>query len=48
MSLLSVIVPCLNEEAAIPFFYDAMKKVEEEFAVKFPDVSFIRSFNSGF
>ena len=32
MSLLSVIVPCLNEEAAIPFFYDAMKKVEEEFA----------------
>ncbi len=40
MSLLSVIVPCLNEEAAIPFFYDAMKKVEEEFAEKFPEVSF--------
>ena len=40
MSLLSVIVPCYNEEAAIPFFYEAMKNVKDEFAGKFPDVSF--------
>ncbi len=40
MGLLSVIVPCLNEEEAIPFFYDAMKKVEQDFAPKYPDLSF--------
>ncbi len=40
MSLLSVIVPCFNEEAAIPFFYDEMKKTEKEFAEKFPEVTF--------
>ena len=40
MSLLSVIVPCYNEEAAIPFFYDEMKKVREQFASKYPDVDF--------
>ena len=40
MSLLSVIVPCYNEEAAIPFFYDAMKNVMGEFAQKYPDVAF--------
>ena len=40
MSLLSVIVPCYNEEAAIPFFYDAMKKVMDEFADSFPEVEF--------
>lgn len=40
MSLLSVIVPCYNEEAAIPFFYDAMKKAESVFAERFPEVEF--------
>ena len=40
MSLLSVIVPSYNEEKAIPFFYDEMKKTEEEFAQKYPDVKF--------
>ena len=25
--LLSIIVPCFNEEAAIPYFYDEMSKV---------------------
>ncbi|MCR5673051.1 MAG: glycosyltransferase family 2 protein [Lachnospiraceae bacterium] len=40
MSLLSVIVPCYNEEEAIPFFYDAMKDVEKDFAEKHPDVEF--------
>ncbi|MBO4890480.1 MAG: glycosyltransferase family 2 protein [Lachnospiraceae bacterium] len=38
MSLLSVIVPCYNEEAAIPFFYDAMKPVEQEISEKFSDM----------
>ena len=40
MSLLSVIVPCFNEEAAIPFFYDAMKKLGDDFATKHPEVEF--------
>ena len=40
MSLLSVIVPCYNEEAAIPFFYEEMKKTEEVFAKKHPEVTF--------
>ena len=40
MSLLSVIIPCYNEEEAIPFFYDAMKTVGEQFAEKYPDVGF--------
>lgn len=32
MKLLTIIVPCLNEEAAIPFFYDEIKKTEKQFA----------------
>ncbi|MBR1909175.1 MAG: glycosyltransferase family 2 protein [Lachnospiraceae bacterium] len=40
MSLLSVIVPCFNEEAAIPFFYDAMQKTADDFAARFPGVEF--------
>ncbi len=40
MSLLSIIVPCYNEEAAIPFFYDAMKKVEADFEDRFPGTGF--------
>ncbi len=40
MSLLSVIVPCYNEEAAIPFFYDAMKNTEGELVSIDPSVEF--------
>ena len=40
MSLLSVIIPCYNEEAAVPFFYDAMKKTADDFANRFPGVEF--------
>ncbi len=40
MSLLSVIVPSYNEEAAIPIFYDAMQKVGKDFADRFPEVEF--------
>ena len=40
MSLLSVIVPCYNEESSIPLFYDAMKDVNEQFAKEYPDVEF--------
>ena len=40
MSLLSVIVPCYNEEAAIPFFYDAIEKIRGQFGEKHPDVDF--------
>ena len=40
MSLLSVIVPCYNEEAAIPFFYDAIDKTRQEFEERFPGVEF--------
>ena len=39
MSLLSVIVPCYNEEAAIPFFYDEMRKTEADLVQRFPDVT---------
>lgn len=40
MSLLSVIIPCYNEEASIPLFYEEMTKVIGEFAEKFPGVDF--------
>lgn len=40
MSLLSVIVPCYNEEAALTFFYEAMMKENERFADRYPDVTF--------
>ena len=40
MSLLSVIVPCYNEEAAVPLFYDAMKKVIGQFGTAHPEVEF--------
>ena len=40
MSLISVIIPCYNEEAAIPFFCREMKKTEEDFAARFADVEF--------
>lgn len=40
MSLLTVVVPCYNEEEAIPFFYDEMKKTIEKFNIEFPSVEF--------
>lgn len=40
MKLLTIIVPCLNEEAAIPFFYDEIKKTEKEFATAGYEVQF--------
>ncbi len=40
MKLLSVIVPCYNEEQAIPFFYTEMEKTKKEFAEKYPDTEF--------
>ncbi len=39
MSLLSVIVPCYNEEAAIPFFYDEMRKTEGDLTQRFPGLT---------
>ena len=40
MSLLSVIVPCYNEEAAIPLFYEAMEKILKQFETLHPEVEF--------
>lgn len=40
MKLLSVVVPCWNEEEVLPFFYDEMSKTMEEFAVKYPETGF--------
>ncbi|HEL1906564.1 TPA: glycosyltransferase family 2 protein [Streptococcus suis] len=33
--MISVIVPCFNEEEAIPYFYDAMEKVRKEIGEQF-------------
>lgn len=40
MSLLTVVVPCYNEEEAIPFFYEEMLKTIEVFNRDFPSVEF--------
>ncbi|MBO6148751.1 MAG: glycosyltransferase family 2 protein [Lachnospiraceae bacterium] len=40
MSLLSVIVPCWNEEEAIPFFYEEFSRVRKLFGERFPNISF--------
>ena len=40
MSLLTAIVPCYNEEEAIPFFYEEMLKTIAVFGEKYPDVQF--------
>lgn len=40
MKLLTVIVPCYNEEQAVPFFYEEMGKTIKEFETKFPEVAF--------
>lgn len=40
MSLISAIVPCFNEQEAIPFFYEEMLKTIDVFKEKYPDVIF--------
>ncbi|MDY4428197.1 MAG: glycosyltransferase family 2 protein [Lachnospiraceae bacterium] len=40
MSLLTVVVPCYNEEETIPFFYEEMLKTIEVFNKDFPSVEF--------
>ena len=40
MKLLTAIIPCYNEEQAIPFFYAEMQKTIETFSVKYPEVEF--------
>lgn len=40
MKLLTAIVPCYNEEEAIPFFYDEMLNCIADFNHRFPDVEF--------
>lgn len=40
MKLLTAIVPCYNEEQAVPFFYDEMMKVVETFRERYGDVEF--------
>ena len=29
---ISIVVPCYNEEESLPYFYDEIKKIENEFA----------------
>lgn len=40
MKLLTVIVPCLNEEEAAPIFYEEICKVKDQFKTEFPKVKF--------
>ncbi len=40
MSVLTVIVPCYNEQEALPFFYEEMGKTKEIFETEFPEVTF--------
>ncbi len=40
MKLLSVVVPCWNEEEVIPFFYKEMNKTMDEFKTRYPDTGF--------
>lgn len=40
MSLLTVIVPCYNEQEAIPFFYEEMLKTIDIFKRDYPEVGF--------
>ncbi len=39
MSSLSVVVPCYNEEEALPLFYEEFLKMREVFRKKYPDVA---------
>lgn len=38
MKLLSIVIPCFNEEEVIPFYYDEMTKTLKDFKEKYPDV----------
>lgn len=40
MELLTVIVPCYNEEEAVPYFYEEMCRTVEEFRRRWPQVAF--------
>lgn len=40
MKLLTAIVPCYNEEQAIPFFYEEMQKTIAVFGEKYADIEF--------
>ena len=40
MKLLTIIVPCLNEEEAIPYFYKEIKKTKEQFDREVGDIDF--------
>ena len=40
MSLLSIIVPCLNEEEALPFFYEAIRETIGDMQARWPELSF--------
>lgn len=40
MKLLSVIVPCYNEEQAIPYFYEEIQKTIAVFEKEFPETAF--------
>ncbi|HOO28388.1 MAG TPA: glycosyltransferase family 2 protein, partial [Lachnospiraceae bacterium] len=40
MKLLTVIVPCYNEEQTVPLFYEEMKKTMEVFKTEFPETAF--------
>lgn len=40
MKLLSVIVPCYNEQEAIPYFYAAITKTADEFKATWPEIGF--------
>ncbi len=40
MKLLSVVIPCYNEEESIPLFYAEMEKTMDLFGEKYPDVAF--------
>ena len=40
MKLLTVVVPCYNEEEAIPFFYEEMQKIMLLFSEKWPEIKF--------
>ena len=40
MKLLSVVVPCFNEQEAIPYFYEAITKTADEFRSTWPEIEF--------
>ena len=47
MKLLTVVVPCYNEEEAIPFFYEEMEKIMVLFSEKWPEITFEYLFKIG-